>query len=809
MTGQKDSHEDGRNKSTWTALALYAAAGWAAAEVLLAVRERYGLPDALDSIVLGVLLAGLAAIGLLFATGRLAQRSPLLYVSRVFGTAIVAALVALGVAAWLGLDDRANGIPSVAVLPCDYDGVQDHAFLGPAAAEEVHAKLARMAGVQIPAWRSVLKSVQVSEDHRRIAEILRVDHLANCTITEAGDRIELATTIIDPEKEAVLWSGRQTYASADLVYALGEISRGIADALSVRMTADESDRLARAPTNNPEAYEHYLRARQAQGSSHWYIPNLMSALEIGEEAYQLAMSHYQKAVELDPAFAEAWAGMATATRGYGRNVKGKDLWGAARQPFFKQAYEYAERALAHDPCNAEALLLHHHMSWIAAPEKEPPVADAVWQSDPAWSEAYERDIEAPRQAIECEPNNAVAWRELANIYSNFALYPSMGTEYPAEQMRAALMKALDLDPTNCRIQEYYINTFSDPFWAPRPEDRLTLDEKLQAIHSALLVNPDCSALYQMLADFAQVQGRHDEAIAWHMRRHELAPDNPNVGVCEIAWLLNELGFVEEAQTWADKANEAGFFWCWEYDLECEQSREAYFSEDCKAQRLEVAKEIMSSSWATASPAIRVFKYRSAMYEAQTSDRPDLVRQWLDEGLEDIGSDDPVAILGKNPKRLISARFQGQELVLIFRDLGLDDAAERMLELCRRDPDDPEQVTFSMDQFLWVDAQQRSLEGRKAEAMQLLAKSVRQHHEPERWVLLFNRTLDPLRDDPVYAPQLEALIKEYYDWLAPARERTAKALETGDWASLRTLIDETPDMLAVVEPEAGPDPGRTQ
>ena len=61
--------------------------------------------------------------------------------------------------------------------------------------------------------------------------------------------------------------------------------------------------------------------------------------------------------------------------------------------------------------------------------------------------------------------------------------------------------------------------------------------------------------------------------------------------------------------------------------------------------------------------------------------------------------------------------------------------------------------------------------------------------------------DPLRDDPVYAPQLEALIKEYYDWLAPARERTAKALETGDWASLRTLIDETPDMLAVVEPEA--------
>jgi hypothetical protein len=204
-----------------------------------------------------------------------------------------------------------------------------------------------------------------------------------------------------------------------------------------------------------------------------------------------------------------------------------------------------------------------------------------------------------------------------------------------------------------------------------------------------------------------------------------------------------------------------------------------------------------------------------MYEAQTSDRPDLVRQWLDEGLEHIGSDNPVAILAKNPKRLVSARHEGLELVPIFRDLGLDDAAERMLELCRRDPDDPEQVTFGMDQWLYVDARHRSLTGNKAEAIELLARALRLEAPPlrkgylDRYNLLFDRALDPLREDPEYAPQLEALINEYYDWLAPARERTAKALETGDWASLRTLIDETPDMLAVVEPEAGPDPGRTQ
>ena len=76
--------------------------------------------------------------------------------------------------------------------------------------------------------------------------------------------------------------------------------------------------------------------------------------------------------------------------------------------------------------------------------------------------------------------------------------------------------------------------------------------------------------------------------------------------------------------------------------------------------------------------LQVFRYRQALYEAQASDRPDLLRQWLDEGLEWLGTDDPVAILGKNPKRLISARREGLELVPIFRDLGLDDAANRML-----------------------------------------------------------------------------------------------------------------------------------
>jgi hypothetical protein len=130
----------------------------------------------------------------------------------------------------------------------------------------------------------------------------------------------------------------------------------------------------------------------------------------------------------------------------------------------------------------------------------------------------------------------------------------------------------------------------------------------------------------------------------------------------------------------------------------------------------------------------------------------------------------------------------------------------MLELCRRDPGDPEQIVWGMDNSLYVDAKHRSLSGNKAEAWDLLSRAVREHqlapggawHSPDRWDLLFNRALDPLREDPVYGPKLEHLIEEYDAWLAPAKARAARAIETGDWASLRTLIDETTEIVAKSE-----------
>ena len=87
----------------------------------------------------------------------------------------------------------------------------------------------------------------------------------------------------------------------------------------------------------------------------------------------------------------------------------------------------------------------------------------------------------------------------------------------------------------------------------------------------------------------------DEAIAWNMRRYELDPDNFYIN-CNVAGDLAYLGFVEEAQSWMNRANDSGLdLGCFDKtDMDCIASRETYYSERCKAHRLEKAKQIISS-----------------------------------------------------------------------------------------------------------------------------------------------------------------------------------------------------------------------
>jgi hypothetical protein len=146
------------------------------------------------------------------------------------------------------------------------------------------------------------------------------------------------------------------------------------------------------------------------------------------------------------------------------------------------------------------------------------------------------------------------------------------------------------------------------------------------------------------------------------------------------------------------------------------------------------------------------------------------------------------------KRTLWGRWLALDLAAACRVAGRTSDQLRLAALGRRvpAPDDPGVITGPMEDFNYLDARFFIESGDLAAAMPLLRRAVERHQRyngnpyPSRAELLLGFALEPLRQDPRYAPQLDQLLREHETWLAPAREQVLAAERTGDWEALRVL-----------------------
>ncbi len=131
-----------------------------------------------------------------------------------------------------------------------------------------------------------------------------------------------------------LWAERYDRQYADLFAVQDDVIGKIISALEVKLSEGERDQLARIPTDNLEAYDYYLRAEQE------------GVIYSDVETYRRTLSYYQKAIDLDPNFANAHAGIARVAVDVWRNDY-NFLWSAAVAR--KIAYDAAGQALKLDP----------------------------------------------------------------------------------------------------------------------------------------------------------------------------------------------------------------------------------------------------------------------------------------------------------------------------------------------------------------------------------------------------------------------------------------------------------------------------
>ena len=223
--------------------------------------------------------------------------------------------------------------PSVAVLPfTNLSGDLSQEYFADGITEDLITDLAKLSGLDVIARNSVFAYKGKPLVLADVGRDLGVRFVVDGSVRRTGDQIRLNAQLIDIATGDNLWANRFDRGIADVFAVQDEMSREIAKALGVQTSAAESERMARPPTANLEAYDTYLRAEREARTGRG-------------DGLREALALYEKAQKLDPTFAEAFAADARLSVYLWRTASDDIIQSALAR---KRAYEKASRALELD-----------------------------------------------------------------------------------------------------------------------------------------------------------------------------------------------------------------------------------------------------------------------------------------------------------------------------------------------------------------------------------------------------------------------------------------------------------------------------
>jgi len=317
----------------------------------------------------------------------------------------LAALVGVGLlvgGGWWALQGPLAGdssYDSIAVLPfTDLSGQAENEYFGDGLAEELLNALAGIEGLKVAARTSAFTFKDSDADIREIAEALDVETVLEGSVRRSSDRLRITAQLIDARTGYHLWSEEYDRDPADIFAVQDEIAGSIANALVLRLSGAEVERLYRGGTEDVEAYELYLIGRQKWAPRS--IPLLRESVQ-----------HFEDAIARDSAFALAWSGLADALDALMYRVP-------AERNRLPEAQYAAQRALVLEPELAEG-----------------------WASLGVLALDFNRDWTfaelALQRAIELKPSYSTPYHWLADVY-----------RYSGRAKRAEHLgkRAVELDP---------------------------------------------------------------------------------------------------------------------------------------------------------------------------------------------------------------------------------------------------------------------------------------------------------------------------------------------------------------------------
>jgi len=204
---------------------------------------------------------------------------------------------ATGSSEGIALSDGADR-PSVAVLPFDnMSGDPEQEYFSDGITEDIITDLSKVSGLFVVARNTAFtykgRPVKVQE----VSQALGVSFVLEGSVRKAGSRVRVTGQLINGKDGGHVWADRFDRDLTDIFTIQDEITHAIVEQLQVQLLPQEKKSIAQAPTDNIEAYTYYLRGRQFLHRH-------------SKSYYQLARRMFSKAVELDPMYARAYAGIA-------------------------------------------------------------------------------------------------------------------------------------------------------------------------------------------------------------------------------------------------------------------------------------------------------------------------------------------------------------------------------------------------------------------------------------------------------------------------------------------------------------------
>ncbi|HXI26269.1 MAG TPA: tetratricopeptide repeat protein, partial [Pyrinomonadaceae bacterium] len=244
---------------------------------------------------------------------------------------------------------------SIAILPFkNVSNDPQSSFYEFSLADAVITELARLRQLVVRPSSEIVKYQGVQFDPRQAGREMSVSAVLSAGFLRAGDRMRVTAQLIDVDSGDLIWSDRIDADARDIINVQDTITQEICDGLRLELTSDEKDQLERAKTANAEAYEAYLRGRDALGR---FIYHTIARKDIDE-----AIGHFERAAYLDPSFALAHSAL-------GKAYSNRVIKGTGEPGDYDAAMEAFDKALAIDPNLLEARR-HTVLIYLSRGEKQ-------------------------------------------------------------------------------------------------------------------------------------------------------------------------------------------------------------------------------------------------------------------------------------------------------------------------------------------------------------------------------------------------------------------------------------------------------